>query len=150
MKHSTVNKIAYISIALTLSLLAGVLVLLLKPYNINEIVEPAIIKTPIVEAGHEVQFEVEFCKKQDLTATISRLLVSTNEEFSARIPLIQFTDNAPPKCNKFDVFEKIPEFVEAGEYVVFTSIKYVPNAIRGEVEYTFNTEPFDIINLNQK
>lgn len=139
------HKISIVSLTLTLILMFSVLVLLLKPYNINEIEEPAKILTPVVEAGDDVVFNIKFCKKRDIQASITRLLVKVEDPTSVRIPLIEFTDNAPAKCNDFDVHEKIPEFVESGKYIVYTSIVYRPNFIRGDVEYNFETEPFSII-----
>ena len=112
---------------------------LLRPYNILDIKEPMAVENKVIEAGKQVEYEIDYCKYMDLEARIIKNIYNGSGR-----TLEIITTRAEAGCAVGHGRVTIPADVEPGEYHIQLIFTYYPNPIR-KVEYTHQTEKFVVV-----
>jgi flagellar basal body-associated protein FliL len=112
---------------------------LLWPYNLFELHSVKVL-TPQVEAGKEVEIQIDSTKTKAITALVTRHL---SNDYIYQMP--SFSGNIPVGRGTRIIKIRIPENVEPGtHYTIQTSYTFRVNPIR-EIKGGWTTEPFTVI-----
>jgi hypothetical protein len=118
----------------------GIIGLLVYPYKVLSFnYDKAEVITPIVKAGDEVRFKVDYVKYGNLYGTVARQLV--NEYVYYYSPVITST---PPGHIVRTMAVTIPSNAEPGIYFIRSTYVYRVNFLR-EITYVKETENFEVI-----
>lgn len=132
-------RLSIIFMAFSFFLLLGMLFMLYWPVTIIKPLEqPYKIKTPIVEVGGYVVYEVRACKYFDIAGFITRSF-----EDGALYPAISSSGNVKKGCAKSEVSVAIPNYIPPGVYHINLDASYQVNPIR-TIIYHFKTEDFRV------
>lgn len=114
---------------------------------IDIFVQPYNVLTPVVQAGDNVKYEIEYCRYTDVDSVVTHHLLIRDELI--RIPSIDtrmsISDGLRLRegCAEAVKTVHIPEWVDPGEYVLQEVVSYQVNFLQN-VAYTFKTEPFTV------
>ena len=116
---------------------------LIWPYNVITI-RKVEVRTPIVQAGKEVEVYIESIKHMSVPATIYREIINDHAwmlpSFVSNIPLRQ-EDQVSDWVLRFQIPESAPT---AKNYRIHTTYVYQVNPIR-KIQVEWMTEPFTVI-----
>lgn len=140
------KNIATVILVLTFISFFYVIFLLIWPYKIVTIKKlPYPIKNQNIAAGEYVVLDTDYCKYQALPASYFVQFIATP---SGQVTTLEekYLSNLDTGCKHVDFRILTPETVAPGKYIIRLNIRYQVNPIR-TVDYSFDSEPFDIIGI---
>ena len=88
-----------------------------------------IVDKEIYSPWDRITYTISYCKKYDISATVSRALVN-----SIRINYTEYSTNVLPGCGTIKINDMvIPEFIDAGKYHIETTSTYKVNPIKTHI-----------------
>jgi len=117
-----------------------VLFLLFYPITILKAnVQPYKVKTPVVQRGGKVIYEVDACKFRDYQGSVTRFFQTENLIVASEVTIGSILQG----CAKKDIVVEVPSAMLPGEYNLFIRVVYDINVLRKET-LSFTTEKFRI------
>jgi hypothetical protein len=140
------KRIAYI---ISMCVLIGSIILtLLAEYWILIPVTPIVVKNPtaletnskVYRAGEQIIYTLDYCKKKDFTARVSRAFVD-----GFRVNYNAMTSSLPVGCYVQKIADlKVPEFIGPGTYHIEITVDYQVNPLQ-TVSVKLRTKDFKVI-----
>jgi hypothetical protein len=140
------NKLVLHLAGTVLSIAAGMLILFMYwafwPDEMMTIRNSQHVKTDKRDyiAGDRIFYTLDYCKTQQITATVTRAIVD-----GIRISYDTITNDLPLGCHSVIIYDlTIPSFLPAGIYHIEGAKEYRLNPIRN-LKVTFRTDNFNIV-----
>jgi len=128
-----IYRISYSVIILAILLIAWGVYSCCYPHKVMTINSVEII-TPEVARGEGVRYKLDYCKYKNIESTIKKYLAD-----GIIVPYAITKSRASVGCREVIITEKIPKFVNPGEYTIQAFISYDINPLKTiTIEYETN------------
>lgn len=128
------------TLAITISLLCYLIFYLVYPFKTIEYQQnPAKVLTPVVVAGDNVKYEVNYCRYIKTHAKVSRQFID-----GVIYTTPSFEQTLPTGCHKVVMAVKVPTTLNPDKYHLKILVSFEINKLR-TIEKSFETESFEVI-----